>query len=193
MKGIIIYKGKYGATQQYAQWLSNSLTLPLLKAENAGPGTLEKYDLVILGSSVYIGKLIIREWLKQNLAALAGKKLFLFVVCGTPADAKDELQKIIENNLDAATRKRTKVFFLPGRCVVSKLYWTDRFMLKMGAMLEKDPKKKATMKSDYDLMDEKQLDSLIAAAREYPGSVLGHAGNNNISIKKGAQDVRDIK
>lgn len=193
MNAIIIYKGKYGATEQYAHWLSKSLRIPLLKAEDARSGALDEYDLVILGSSVYIGKLIIREWLNQNLAALAGKKLFLFVVCGTPADAKDELQKIIENNLDGATRQSTQVFFLPGRCVVSKLSWSDRFMFKIGAMLEKDPKKKISMKSGYDLLDEKHLDSLIAAAREYPGPKLGQAGNKNISIMKGAQDVGDFK
>ena len=29
MKGIIIYKGKYGATAQYAQWLGEELNFPV--------------------------------------------------------------------------------------------------------------------------------------------------------------------
>jgi menaquinone-dependent protoporphyrinogen IX oxidase len=173
MKGIIIYQGKYGATEQYAQWLAGSLNISLIKASAVTPAILAGYDLVILGSSVYVGKLVIAKWLKHNLGELARKKIFLFIVCGTPAEAKDEQQKIIEKNVDPAIRKTTSVFFLPGRCIISKLSWTDRFVLKLGAMLARDPKQKANMNRGFDRMDKKSLSSLIAAVNRQlrPGPV----------------------
>ncbi|CAN5330057.1 hypothetical protein BH09BAC6_BH09BAC6_18690 [soil metagenome] len=164
MKGIIIYQGKYGATEQYAQWLSDSLHFSFIEVNAVTPAILAKHDLVMLGSSVYVGKLLLAKWMKRNLSVLAHKKLLLFIVCGTTAENKNEQQKIIENNLDPAIRKAAGVFFLPGRCVVSKLSWMDRFLIKMGAMMQKDPVKKAKMMQGFDRMDRKSLNSLIAAA-----------------------------
>jgi|SRR5579872_7425630 len=164
MKGIIIYQGKYGATQQYAQWLSDSLRLSFIEASAVTSVQLADHDLVILGSSVYVGKLVIAKWLKRNIDTLARKKILLFIVCGTPAGDKREQNKIIENNLDPPIRNIADVFFLPGRCVVSKLSWMDRLLIEMGAMMQKDPVKKASMKQGFDRMDRKSLDSLIVAA-----------------------------
>ena len=75
MKGIIIYKGKYGATQQYAEWAGKELNLPIATPENADPGTLAGYDFVAIGTSVYIGKFVINRWLKQQADILKNKKL----------------------------------------------------------------------------------------------------------------------
>ena len=163
MKGIIIYRGKYGATEQYAQWLSESLHLSFIKASEVTPAILDDYDTVFVGSSVYIGKLAIGKWMTSNLEALTRKKIVVFIVCGTLAGDKEGQRRIIENNLDPAILKVAKVFFLPGRCVVSKLSWMDRFIIKTGAMLEKDILKKASMSQGFDRMDRKSLDSLIAA------------------------------
>ena len=75
MKSIIVYKGKYGATKQYAEWLGEELNLPVLSAELADEGQLALSDFYIIGSSVYIGKLQIRKWLKKNLSVLKNKKI----------------------------------------------------------------------------------------------------------------------
>lgn len=163
MKGIIIYQGKYGATEQYAQWLSDSLHFSFIEASAVTSAMLADYELVILGSSVYVGKLVIGKWMKRNLGALAQKKLLLFIVCATPAEDKHGQHKIVENNLDPAIRNIADVFFLPGRCIVSKLSWMDRLIIKMGAMQQKDPVKKASMNQGFDRMDRKSLDTLIAA------------------------------
>jgi menaquinone-dependent protoporphyrinogen IX oxidase len=161
MNGIIIYQGKYGATEQYAQWLAGSLKLPLLKAELATPNVLANYDLIILGSSVYVGKFVINPWLQRNLTSLTGKKIFFFIVCGTTADNQTQQHALIKNNVDPLISNNCDVFFLPGRVIVSKLSWKDWFILKMGAMAEKDPKKKAVMNKGFDGMNQKHLNGLI--------------------------------
>ena len=173
MNGIIIYQGKYGATEQYVQWLASALHVPFLKAGDVAPATLAGYDLVILGSSVYVGKLTIGRWLKRNPNLLAGKKLFLFIVSGTSAEDKAEQEQLLGKNLEPEFRKTTGIFFLPGRCIVSKLSWKDRFILKMGAMLQKDPQKKAIMNHGFDHMDQKSLQDLISAVgQEYKAEMV---------------------
>ena len=66
MKGLVIYKGRYGATKQYATWIAKELGLPAASADRFPVDELSKYDYFVIGSSVYIGKLEIRKWLKKN-------------------------------------------------------------------------------------------------------------------------------
>lgn len=164
--GVIIYAGKYGSTDQYAHWLGQKLSLPLLDAESTTPEKLADYHLVIIGSSVYVGKLVIGKWLQHNASILSKKELFLFIVCGTTAEDAQEQQKIINSNLPPVLAKTTEIFFLPGRCVVKQLSWKDWFVLKMGAMIQHDPQKKAIMNRGFDYMDQKHLEPLIAAVRQ---------------------------
>ena len=70
MKGIIVYKGRYGATEQYAKWLEEELKVPAFSAENIWE-EFAKYNFLIIGSSVYIGKLEIRKWLKKNFYSIS--------------------------------------------------------------------------------------------------------------------------
>lgn len=167
MKGVIIYQGKYGATEQYAQWLAEALQLPALRAKSVDAELLANYDTVIMGGSVYMGKLTIRKWLRQNIYPLHKKKLFLFVVCGTTNDDQNEQRKIIETNIAPPTRQAAETFFLPGRCVVDKLFFKDCLILKMRALLLKDPGLKAMMSQGFDRMNKQSLDELIAAIRRY--------------------------
>jgi menaquinone-dependent protoporphyrinogen IX oxidase len=163
MKGIVLYKSKYGATRQYARWIGDELNLPVLETDAVQPAKLASCDTVVLGSSVYIGKLLIRRWLKVNAHALAGKTIILFVVCGTPAHKRAELERTIRASLPLELLESSRVFFLPGKLVVKDLSWMDRFMLKMGAKLTKDPDAKKGMLTDYDDVKKEQLADLLAA------------------------------
>lgn len=167
MKGTIIYRGKYGATEQYAQWLSVALKLPMSTSEAVTPGLLANNDYIVLGSSVYAGKLVISSWLKANQVQLAGKKIFLFIVCGTTADNVYLQQVVVANNIELEIRNNCEFFFVPGRVIVSGLNWKDRFVLKMGAMMQKDPEKKAAMLRGFDRMDKKHLNGLIKRIGNY--------------------------
>ena len=48
MKSIVIYKGKYGATARYAEWLGNTLQIPVVDAENIARENLAAFDCVIM-------------------------------------------------------------------------------------------------------------------------------------------------
>ena len=61
MKGIVVYKGKYGATRQYAEWLGAEFALPVQPAETLTREKLFLFDYIVIGSSVYVGKLLMRK------------------------------------------------------------------------------------------------------------------------------------
>ena len=88
MKTLILYATKYGATAEAAQRMADKLggaTVCDLKSDNIP--SLVNFDCVILGSSVYAGKLRkeARAYVAANSAALCQKTLGLFV-CGLHVD-----------------------------------------------------------------------------------------------------------
>lgn len=167
MKGAIIYKGKYGATRQYAEWLGQELLLPVYELETTTASLLGSYDYIIAGASVYAGRLQNKSWLKHFGKILKSKKLFLFIVCATPASEKEKLNGIIKANIPHALIGHADTFFLRGRMVMSKLSWIDRLVLRLGASLEKDPATKKAMLTDFDSVKKDNLKSLVHAISAY--------------------------
>ncbi len=167
MKGIIVYKGKYGATMQYAQWLAEDLNLLAIRADESLTETLLPYDFIILGSSVYIGKLQISKWLSNNLAAIRGKKIFFFQVAATPPEEKKKLNGYFRSGIPGEIREQCEVYYYQGKMILKDLSWKDRFMLKMGARLTKDPAAKKTMLTDFDQVKKENITNLVNAVRKF--------------------------
>lgn len=169
MKGLILYEGKYGATQQYARWLGEELQLPVFRPKNITTEELICYDYIILGSSVYVGRLLIGKWMKQHAAVLQTKKLFLFVVCATPGFEVEKLQTLVRSNIPPALLDRCTVHFLRGRMIFKKLSWVDKLVLKMGASIQKDPKQKTEMLTDFDAVKKENIRSVMDAVTAFTG------------------------
>jgi menaquinone-dependent protoporphyrinogen IX oxidase len=165
MKGLIAYKGKYGATAQYAAWLGRMVQWPVMQAEDLTTSIVEDYDCIVLGSSVYVGKLQLKQWIKRFLPPLRKKKVFFFIVCGTPAERKDELGKISKNNIPSELINGQNVYFLPGRMFKKKLSLLDGLILRMGASMQKDPAEKQRMLQDFDGVKREHLDTLVRKLR----------------------------
>jgi len=161
MNNLIVYQGKYGATEQYARWLSEELQLPLIPSTECILSNPEPGSLLLLGSSVYIGKLQLSDWLKKNVAVLPEYRLVLFVVSGTPLTETAKLFKYVKDSVPPSLFKLFRVFFLPGRLVYNKLSWRDRFMLNMGALLA-GRKEGARMKTGYDDVKKEHLKELLS-------------------------------
>ena len=160
MKGIIIYKGRYGATKQYAEWLGEELKIPAFSAENVKE-EISDYDFLIIGSSVYIGKLEIRNWLKRNLQSISKKKIFFFQVSATPPDETEKLESYLESAISKEMRQKMEICFLPGKFDIKSMSWMDRFLLRMGARLTKDPVAKKEMLTEYNHVRKENLANLI--------------------------------
>jgi menaquinone-dependent protoporphyrinogen IX oxidase len=166
MKGIIVYNGKYGATKQYADWLAEELQLTVLPADDPTSRQLKDYDVILLGTSVYIGKLKIAAWINENQSILEDKKLFLFVVSGTKPSEKEKLDGYVRSGVPEEIRKRCKIFFLPGRVMLAKLSWKDRFLLSVAARLAKNSNGKKNKPSDFDDVKKEHLAEMIGAVKQ---------------------------
>jgi len=165
MKGIVIFKSKYGATRQYAQWIGNELSLPVFETWELDTRQIENYDFVIVGSSVYIGKMLIKKWLKNNRKVLMNKKIFLFVVSGTPVSKKDKLDSYVNASVPAEVRNMCDIYFLPGKMIIKELSWIDRLMIKMGARLAKEEEVKKGMLRGYNDVKKENIGKLINAVK----------------------------
>src|SRR5436190_16299651 len=167
MKGLVIYKGKYGATKQYAIWIGQELQLTVASADRFPLDELTRYDYIILGSSVYIGKLEIKDWLKKNFLVLRNKKLFLFQVAGSPAEQTEKRESYNKASLSSTILKKIQFYYLPGRMIMRNLSGWHRFMLNMGAKLTKDPIEKKTMLTDFDHVKKENIFPIIEAVRTF--------------------------
>ena len=170
MKGIIIYKGKYGATKKYAEWLSSELQLPVIPADRIHGESLKSYDFFVLGTSVYIGKLQLKKWLKKNESFLSRKKIFFFQVAGTAPEEKNKRQVYNDTGIPKELTGGYESYFLPGRLKRNTISWFDRVLLKMGARLAKNSDEKATMLTDYDFVKKEELAFLIASIKSFLNS-----------------------
>jgi len=167
MKGLVIYKGKYGATKQYAMWIGQELQLPVASADRFPVEELPNYDYFILGSSVYIGKLEIKDWLKKNFRVMQNKKIFFFQVAASPAEQIEKRESYNKASLLPTMVEKIQFYYLSGRMIMRNLSAWDRFMLKMGAKLTKDPVEKKTMLTDFDHVKKENALPVIEAVRAF--------------------------
>jgi menaquinone-dependent protoporphyrinogen IX oxidase len=178
MQGIIIYKGKYGATKQYANWLGEALALSVRTPETFTARQFAESDFVVIGSSVYIGAIQLKGWLQENANLLKTKKLFLFIVCATPAAEKEKIETIIKSNVPDSLRQQCDIYILRGRVIRHQLSWKDRLLLKIGSMAAKGPAQKEKMTTDFDGVKQENINVLVNAVKKlYPGAnTIKHAG-----------------
>ncbi|GAA0550330.1 flavodoxin domain-containing protein [Chitinophaga japonensis] len=164
MKGLIIYKGKYGATRQYAIWLGAALDCAVEPAGSEMKEQLLAAEYIILGSSVYIGKLQLRNWIYRHRELLAGKQLFLFLVSGTKPEETARLTGYIKASIPEDIYKRCRCYFFPGKLEFSKLSWSDKLLLKIGARLSKGSKDEISV-TDYNDVKREHITPLVDALK----------------------------
>jgi menaquinone-dependent protoporphyrinogen IX oxidase len=180
MKGIILYKGKYGATRQYADWIAEALQWPLFTPEQLLNETLDAADVVLIGTSVYAGRLTLQAWLKKHAHQLLRKKVFLFIVCATPADKKEVLDQIAQHNIPPLIQGKVVVFFLRGRVVINNLNWIDKLMLKFASRVTKDPDEKQRMMYGFDAVHKENIQPLLQAVKELQTNTVGKPAGEEI-------------
>jgi len=167
MKGVVIYTSKYGATAQYAKWIGAAVKLPVIKAGDFVSSTQSEYDFVVLGSSVYVGRLFMKKWLRKNRSWLLNKKVFLFVVSGTPLDQKDKLESYISGSLPREAINKTDIHFMPGRLEPKKLSWLDHLIIIMGARLQESSEARNQMLTGYNRVHHEHIMDLVDAVTTF--------------------------
>ena len=140
MKGIIIYKTKYGATKKYAEWLSEATGFPFVSTKEADMDKVSSCDVVIVGGGVYASGISCTSFLKKNIGRLKDKKILVYTCAASPYDKK-LVDAVIEMNMKDEL-KGIPVFYCRGAFDMKAMSFTDRTLCKMlrKAVAKKDPK-----------------------------------------------------
>ncbi|WP_339286769.1 flavodoxin domain-containing protein [Paenibacillus sp. FSL E2-0201] len=104
MKTIIIYTSKYGCTEKAAYLLKNQLgeETEVVNLMLAKEPELERYDTVILGGSIYYGKIQkqMMEFTSKYQNELSKKRVGLFICAGAKGEqAAQELKSSFPEKL----------------------------------------------------------------------------------------------
>ena len=158
MNGAIFFSSKYGSTAQYANWIGQASGLPVfnVKYKNAD---IAKYDFLILGSPIIYYKLSIHKWVKKHLAKLADKPIIFFSVSG--AGAGSRLDGWIADSLPEDFISRMHHVALRGRQIPEQLSFYDRTMLKIAALVNKDPVARKQEFEGFDFMDKASIAPIL--------------------------------
>ncbi|WP_126246623.1 flavodoxin domain-containing protein [Chitinophaga rhizosphaerae] len=162
MKGLVVYKGKYGATMQYGIWLGAALNWPVVKSDFVRPEQITQAECILIGTSVYIGRLQVKQWLQANLPLLEGKRLIFFVVAGGVPDNLDEVKTYVEKGVPDALQPGAECFYLPGRLHFGLLSLKDKILLRIGAWFAARKGKKIKV-TDYDHVSREHIAPVIEA------------------------------
>lgn len=149
---------------QYSIWLGAALNYSAVKSDFVRPEQISQADCILIGTSVYIGKLMVAPWLQSNLPLLEGKQIVFFVVAGGIPDKPDEVRSYYEKSVPAGLRAIASCFYLPGRLNFGSLSLKDKILLRIGAWLASRKGKKITV-SDYDHVKRENLAPVIEAVR----------------------------
>ena len=132
MKTLIVYTSKYGCTADCAAHLRANLPgeVALIDINKANdPIELEAFDTVIIGGSVYIGKVSkkLRVFCQSNVDLLCRKKVGIFLCCALAG----QVDEVLANNFPAALlehAKTVKTFGSEAR--LEKMSLPDKMIIK---------------------------------------------------------------
>jgi len=146
--------------------LAEELNLPVIREEDVNAGVLKLYDFFLIGSSVYVGKLMLRKFLKIYERELTSKQLFLFIVSADTDPDVEGHRKVIVENVPESYLSGTEFFFLRGKVIYKELSWKDKLMLRIGAMAQKSAERKRQMMTDFDEVKKENLRGLINRVKQ---------------------------
>ena len=122
----VIYKSKYGATKQYAEWIAAAVNATLWEASTVKPAQWASFDAVIYGGALYAGKIAGAELIAEKSCS----PLAVFTVGLANPKTKD-YSAILNQNFTQEFLAKTMVFHLRGSIDYGKLGFVHRGMMAM--------------------------------------------------------------
>ena len=139
MTGIILYKSKYGATKQYADWIAERTGFSCIKTDNADVKKVSGYDVIILGGGIYASGIAGLSFLKKNIGKLKDKKIIVFC-CGASPYEQTAYEAVVQYNFKGELAG-IPCFYCRGTFDMSEMSFKDRTLCKMlrKAVAKKNP------------------------------------------------------
>lgn len=140
----IFYSSHYGATQQYAKWLSEELNCSCVEIKKSAGDCFSDCDILIYGGGLYAGNINGIKRFKKNLSAVKDKQVIVFIV-GLASNNNPVIQEYINKAFTQEEQKSIKFFYLRGCMEENKLNAIHRIMIKMlRTILKKKPESELT-------------------------------------------------
>ncbi|HHT50094.1 MAG TPA: flavodoxin [Eubacteriaceae bacterium] len=139
MNTLIAYSSKYGCTEKCVKILSKELKdkVEIMNLMNVEDIDISKYDNVIIGGSIYIGRIQkeVAGFCSKNLDKLKEKRIGLFI-CGMQ---EEEMDNQIINNfpkelVDIALAKE----YFGGELTFQKMSFFEKLIVKIVAKTSSD-------------------------------------------------------
>lgn len=139
MKGIILYKSKYGATKKYADWIAEETGFKSSEITKVKVSDLMPYDVIVIGGGIYASGIAGLDFLKKHIAALAGKKVIVFCDGASPYE-ENAFHAIRKHNMKDKL-ENIPFFYCRGGWDMNSMTFVDRNLCKLlrKAVAKKDP------------------------------------------------------
>lgn len=159
MKTLILYATKYGSAEKCVQMLKSYMPgeVDVVNAKKTRAVDPTPYDQVIIGGSVYVGKVQkeITDFCQQYMDELLQKKVGLFVCCGTANTDRTYIEGLFPKQLVDHALWACDV---GGEMNMEKMSFIERLAVNM---IKKSEKKKGIEGNKK--IDEAKLQSLAKA------------------------------
>lgn len=139
MKTLLVYASKYGCTEKCAKLVAERLNgnVDMVNLKEKKEIDLSKYNKVIIGGSIYIGKIQkeVTEFCSKYLNTLREKPIGLFI-CGLQ---KDAIETEINQNFPPELLEiaETKEYF-GGEFIFEKMNFMEKMIVKKVAKTNSD-------------------------------------------------------
>ncbi|ERI93872.1 hypothetical protein HMPREF1982_01374 [Clostridiales bacterium oral taxon 876 str. F0540] len=156
VKSVIIYATKYGAAEKAANMLKEKLKgqVTMVNLTKEKVPSLEEYDNVILGGSIYVGKIQkqLTNYIKANLPELLKKRTGLFICA-----ALNEPEKLIKELSDAFPEE------LANKAVAKEVFGYEFSFEKMGFIDKMMTKSIVGIKSSISSLEKETIEKFAEA------------------------------
>ncbi len=132
MNTIIIFSSKYGCVEDCASILKDKLAGFVTLVDINKPDIkfeLEKYDTIIIGSSIYVGAISkkLRTLCNEYIDLLSKKRVGIFLCCAFPEQATEYLSA---NFPSALLKNAATVKMFGGEARLDKMSFIDKLIVK---------------------------------------------------------------
>lgn len=165
MKKAVVYKSKYGATRQYAEWIAKELNCPVFEQSKITPEELKSCEVVVYGGGLYAGMINGIKWAKKY----DNKKLIIFAVGLTTPET------INLETLSKPLPLHAKLFYFRGKQDSGELSLPHKLGMKIlkSMLSKKSPEKLSAeekgileaLNGDADFIDKSAIQPLIEYVR----------------------------
>lgn len=174
-KTVVIYKGKYGTTEQYARWIAEELQCDLFEADRFLARDFKKYDNIIYGGALQAGGIKGFELIRKNRMKIMDKKIVIFAV-GLNTDSKENRIQVRDINFNKYVLSGMTLYYCKGAFDPSRIKGMDRGIINLTLkMLKKKPESEWTederrlyhdMTEGANYVDRKYIEPIVAEFRQ---------------------------